>query len=78
LITTRNFLRGQGYETGPVVLYQDNMSAMALMQRSLRPSDPFYPMMSAMVLMLSWCMITGPTAMPCPTRKFRIHSTWLA
>ena len=29
----RNFLRGQGYETGPVVLYQDNMSAMALMKR---------------------------------------------
>jgi hypothetical protein len=29
----RNFLCGQGYETGPVVLYQDNMSAMALMKR---------------------------------------------
>jgi hypothetical protein len=26
-------LRGQGYETGPVVLYQDNMSTMALMKR---------------------------------------------
>jgi len=29
----RNFLQAQGYDTGPAVLHQDNMSAMALMKR---------------------------------------------
>jgi hypothetical protein len=29
----RNFVAAQGYETGPAILYQDNMSTMALMKR---------------------------------------------
>jgi hypothetical protein len=33
VIHLRNFIRAQGYETGPAVIYQDNMSCMALMKR---------------------------------------------
>ena len=29
----RNFVIAQGYDTGPAVIYQDNMSCMALMKR---------------------------------------------
>lgn len=32
-IHMRNFLRAQGHDVGPVVVYQDNMSAMALVRR---------------------------------------------
>jgi hypothetical protein len=32
-IFIRNFVEAQGYETGPAVLYQDNMSCMALIKR---------------------------------------------
>ena len=32
-IHVRNFVQAQGYELGPVVIYQDNMSCMALMKR---------------------------------------------
>eukprot|EP01034_Spumella_vulgaris_P043741 gene43741-54354_t len=32
-IHLRNFVIAQGYETGPAVIYQDNMSCMALMKR---------------------------------------------
>jgi hypothetical protein len=32
-IWTRNFVIAQGYDVGPVVLHQDNMSCMALMKR---------------------------------------------
>ena len=30
---TRNFLLAQGYNCGPVIIYQDNLSCMALMER---------------------------------------------
>ena len=29
----RNFVQAQGYEVGPAIIYQDNMSCMALMKR---------------------------------------------
>ena len=29
----RNFVKAQGYEVGPAIIYQDNMSCMALMKR---------------------------------------------
>ena len=32
-INLRNFLAGQGYGTVPVIIYQDNMSCMAIMAR---------------------------------------------
>ena len=32
-IHLRNFVIAQGYETGPAIIYQDNLSAMALMKR---------------------------------------------
>ena len=32
-IHMRNFVQAQGYEMGPAVIYQDNMSCMALMKR---------------------------------------------
>jgi hypothetical protein len=32
-INLRNFLAGQGYEVVPVILYQDNLSCMAIMAR---------------------------------------------
>ena len=32
-IHLRNFVIGQGYSIGPVVVYQDNLSCMALMKR---------------------------------------------
>jgi hypothetical protein len=32
-IHLRNFVQNQGYETGPAVIYQDNLSCMALMKR---------------------------------------------
>lgn len=32
-IHVRNFVMNQGYETGPAILYQDNLSCMALMKR---------------------------------------------
>ena len=32
-IHLRNFVIAQGYEVGPAVIYQDNMSCMALMKR---------------------------------------------
>ena len=32
-IHLRNFVIGQGYSVGPVVVYQDNLSCMALMKR---------------------------------------------
>jgi hypothetical protein len=32
-IWTRNFVTAQGYDVGPAVLHQDNMSCMALMKR---------------------------------------------
>jgi hypothetical protein len=32
-IHLRNFVQAQGYEMGPVVIYQDNLSCMALMKR---------------------------------------------
>lgn len=32
-IHLRNFVQAQGYETGPAVIYQDNLSCMALMRR---------------------------------------------
>jgi hypothetical protein len=30
---TRNFVMVQGYQCGPVIIYQDNMSCMALVER---------------------------------------------
>ena len=32
-IHLRNFVQAQGYDIGPVIIYQDNMSCMALMKR---------------------------------------------
>ena len=32
-IHLRNFVTHQGYDVGPVIIYQDNMSCMALMKR---------------------------------------------
>ena len=32
-IHLRNFVIAQGYEVGPAIIYQDNMSCMALMKR---------------------------------------------
>jgi len=32
-IHLRNFVQGQGYDIGPAIVYQDNMSCMALMKR---------------------------------------------
>jgi hypothetical protein len=32
-IHLRNFVRAQGYDTGPAIIYQDNLSTMALMKR---------------------------------------------
>ena len=32
-IHLRNFVMAQGYEVGPAVIYQDNLSCMALMKR---------------------------------------------
>lgn len=32
-IHVRNFIKAQGYETGPAVIYQDNLSCLALMKR---------------------------------------------
>ena len=34
----RNFIIRQGYEVGPAILYQDNMSCMALMKKG-RPTS---------------------------------------
>jgi hypothetical protein len=38
-IHLRNFVLAQGYETGPAVIYQDNMSCMALMKKGGPGSD---------------------------------------
>jgi hypothetical protein len=35
----RNFVIAQGYDVGPVIIYQDNMSCMALMKRGGPCSD---------------------------------------
>jgi len=40
-IHMRNFLIAQGYVMGPVIVYQDNMSCMALVKKGVRvPSAP--------------------------------------
>jgi Reverse transcriptase (RNA-dependent DNA polymerase) len=39
IIWVRDFLIGQGYAMGPAILYQDNMSAMALMEKGYSSSD---------------------------------------
>lgn len=38
-IHLRNFVEAQGYEVGPVVVYQDNLSCMALMKRGSPASE---------------------------------------
>jgi hypothetical protein len=38
-IHMRNFVIVQGYDVGPVIIYQDNMSCMALMKRGGPCSD---------------------------------------
>jgi len=38
-IHLRNFVLAQGYETGPAVIYQDNLSCMALMKRGSPGSE---------------------------------------
>ena len=38
-IHMRNFVIAQGYDVGPVIIYQDNMSCMALMKRGGPCSD---------------------------------------
>jgi len=35
----RNFVKAQGYDVGPVIIYQDNMTCMALMKRGGPCSD---------------------------------------
>jgi len=38
-IHLRNFVLAQGYETGPAIIYQDNLSCMALMKRGSPGSE---------------------------------------
>ena len=38
-IHTRNFIEAQGYEVGPAIIYQDNMSCMALIKRGSPASE---------------------------------------